>query len=72
MAEIQRGYRSGNLEQLTRRKIIQISCAGVVNTTSTQGIHITTALCSDGSVWEMRDNTAIPQWVRLPEIPQTK
>lgn len=27
-------------------------------------------LCDDGTVWELRDNTVIPEWIKLPEIPQ--
>ncbi len=52
------------------RRIVQIATAGVENTRSTQCNHITTALCDDGTVWELADNTDNPQWRRLPEIPQ--
>jgi hypothetical protein len=50
------------------RRVIAISTAGVANTRNTQCDHITTALCDDGSMWELRDNTELPRWTRLPEI----
>lgn len=53
------------------RKIIAIATAGVNNTISTQCNFITTALCNDGTVWEIRDNTNNQEWILLPEIPQT-
>lgn len=55
-----------------RRKIISIATAGVENVSSTQCNHITTALCDDGTVWELRDNTERPAWTQLPEIPQSE
>lgn len=67
MAEIQRGYKFGNIEQPKRRKIIQIVCTAGG---SDGWNHVTTALCSDGSVWKLRDGIN-SLWVRLPEIPQT-
>lgn len=51
------------------RRIIQICVTGVANTSSTQCNMVTTALCNDGTVWELRDNTDAPQWVQLPPIP---
>jgi hypothetical protein len=51
------------------RKVIQISTAGVENTFSTQCNHITTVLCDDGTVWEIKDNSENPVWAQLPEIP---
>ncbi len=53
------------------RKIIQISTTGVANVSSTQCNRITTALCDDGTVWELRDNTQSPCWQQLPPIPQS-
>lgn len=50
------------------RKIIQIAVAGVKNTAETQCNYVTTALCDDGAVFEMRNNSA--HWDRLPDIPQ--
>ncbi len=50
------------------RRVIAISTAGVANTRNTQCDHITTALCDDGSIWELRDNTAFQRWTRLPDI----
>lgn len=54
---------------MNERKIIQIAAAGVENTYSTQCSHITTALCDDGTVWEIHDNSQ-PIWRQLPPIPQ--
>lgn len=56
----------------TTRKIIAIATAGVANVSSTQCNHITTVLCDDGTVWEIRDNTGTPVWCPLPTIPQLK
>ena len=52
------------------RRIIAISTAGVDNVSTTQCNHITVALCNDGSVWAMRDNTSSPRWEKFPSIPQ--
>ena len=52
------------------RKILAIATAGVENVNSTQCNHITTALCDDGTVWELRDNKQYPAWAQLPPIPQ--
>ena len=38
-----------------KRKIIQISICGVDNNMSTQCNFITTALCDDGKVFQIRD-----------------
>lgn len=52
------------------RKIIQICTTGVENVISTQCNQVIVALCNDGTVWEIRDNTETPFWALLPEIPQ--
>jgi len=52
------------------RKPIQISAAGVENTSSTQCNLVLFALCDDGTIWELRDNTANPAWHKLPAVPQ--
>lgn len=61
-----------NCSNPLKRRVVAISSTGVANTQNTQCDHITTALCNDGSVWELRDNTANPEWRRLPSIPQPK
>lgn len=50
------------------RKIIQVAVTGVANTAATQCNYITTALCDDGTVWEMDD--ASRRWGELAPIPQ--
>ena len=52
------------------RKIIQICCSGVENTSSTQCSFIVVALCDDGTVWQNEDNTADRHWCKLEDIPQ--
>lgn len=54
------------------RKIIQIASVGVENNPNTQCNVILHALCDDGTVWELRDNTRTPEWFQLPPIPQSK
>lgn len=51
-----------------KRRIVQISTAGVDNTASTQCNWIITALCDDGSVWVCTNNHGWQQW---DDIPQT-
>ena len=53
-----------------KRKIIQVSCSGVDNVSSTQCSFIVIALCNDGTVWQMDNNTNSPFWFKLPDIPQ--
>jgi len=50
------------------RKIIQISCSGVDNVSSTQCSFIVVALCDDGSVWQLDNNTDNMKWIELPKI----
>lgn len=52
------------------RKIIQISCSGVDNVSSTQCSFIIIALCNDGTVWQRDNNTDDPHWCKLEDIPQ--
>jgi len=59
-----------NSNQMSERKIIQISTVSVSDTDQCQGgvgIH---ALCDDGSVWELWPGSS--GWFRMDDIPQTK
>lgn len=52
------------------RKIIQISTALIPETDLSSAEQVTTALCSDGTVWNL--STGNEKWRLLPEIPQDK
>lgn len=52
------------------RKIIQIATMGVENVQTTQCYYITTALCNDGTIWQLRH--AEDEWTRLPCVPGVK
>ena len=52
------------------RKILQIAAMGVENNHGTQCNAIVLALCDDGTLWEIRDNTSQPAWCQYPQIPQ--
>lgn len=51
-----------------KRKVIQITSAGVMPSNETQCSQILHALCDDGSVWYLRFKHE--DWKRLPDIPQ--
>ena len=53
------------------RKVIQISACGHENTISTQSDVSLFALCSDGSMWVLSDQSML-QWRQLPPIPEHK
>ena len=57
-----------------KRKIIQISCSGVDNVSSTQCSFIIIALCDDNTIWELDNNTSprMPKWIKLPDIPEVR
>lgn len=50
------------------RKIIQISTALIPETDLSSAEQVTTALCSDGTVWNF--STGNSKWWLFPEIPQ--
>ena len=52
------------------RKIIQISTALIPETDLSSAEQVTTALCSDGTVWSF--STGNNKWWLFPEIPQDK
>lgn len=52
------------------RKIIQISTALIPETDLSSAEQVTTALCSDGTVWNF--STGNEKWRLLPEIPQDR
>ena len=52
------------------RKIIQISTALIPETDLSSAEQVTTALCSDGTVWNF--STGNSKWWLFPEIPQDK
>lgn len=57
------------------RKIVQVAVAGVQHTASMPHNWITTALCDDGSVWQIGNNFShrderAKKWKRLSPIPQ--
>jgi len=54
------------------RKIIQVSCSGVDNVSSTQCTFIVIALCDDNTVWQLDNNTSKPTWIKLPDMRQDK
>ena len=54
------------------RKIIQIAIDSQPTTQDWNAWSVTTALCDDGSVWELQYNPELKQrvWERVPDIPQ--
>ncbi len=53
-----------------KRKVIQISTTSVKNTYETQCDFITTALCSDGSMWIRYGNKQ--EWSRIVDVPDSE
>jgi hypothetical protein len=51
------------------RQVIQISTIRVDESLTTQCEYITTALCNDGTIWEIA-NRNYAEWTRIPDIPQ--
>ena len=50
------------------RRIVSVHVCGVRNTAATQCDYITTVLCDDDTVWELRSGDTT--WAPLPPIPQ--
>lgn len=57
-------------QQKNPRQIIQIATAGIWDPEREDYRHTTTALCRDGTMWELRDHSVPPTWMKLPPIPQ--
>ncbi|MBO0736562.1 MAG: hypothetical protein J2P48_08340 [Alphaproteobacteria bacterium] len=56
------GPHAGDPQQ---RTVIQIA-----TTVSSSDVYVITALCNDGSIWELVPEAATPAWTRLLDIPQ--